>query len=92
LYDRGRAAVVEVAVTDTGHGIPAEFQARVFEKFFRVEHYRPGSEEAPRGSGIGLYLCKEIVELHAGRIRCEAAPGGPGTRIVFDLPASSSDA
>jgi NtrC-family two-component system sensor histidine kinase KinB len=79
-------AAVEVAVTDTGHGIPTEFRSRAFEKFFRVEHYRPGSEEAPRGSGIGLYLCKEIVEAHGGTIRCEAPPEGRGARFVFWLP------
>lgn len=77
---------VEVAVTDSGCGIPTEFQLRVFEKFFRVEHYRSGSEEEPRGSGIGLYLCKQIVELHGGRIRCETPAQGHGTQIVFDLP------
>lgn len=82
----GQPSSVEVAVTDSGCGIPTEFQLRVFEKFFRVEHYRPGSEEAPRGSGIGLYLCKEIVKLHGGRIRCETPGQGHGTQIVFDLP------
>jgi NtrC-family two-component system sensor histidine kinase KinB len=83
----GRARSVEVAVTDSGHGIPPEFRARVFEKFFRVEHYRPGVEEGPRGSGIGLYLCREIVELHDGSIRCECPARGHGTRIRFALPA-----
>ncbi|MEO8707026.1 MAG: ATP-binding protein, partial [Kofleriaceae bacterium] len=68
------AGAVEVAVTDSGRGIPPELRSRVFEKFFRVEHHRPGSETTPRGSGIGLYLCKEIVELHGGTIRCEDVP------------------
>jgi NtrC-family two-component system sensor histidine kinase KinB len=85
--DAGSERRVIVDVTDTGPGIPSEFRARVFEKFFRVEHYRPGSEEAPRGSGIGLYLCKEIVELHGGSIRCEKAVTGRGARIVFEVPA-----
>jgi NtrC-family two-component system sensor histidine kinase KinB len=85
-HSNGQPSSVEVAVTDSGCGIPTEFQSRVFEKFFRVEHYRPGSEEAPRGSGIGLYLCKEIVELHGGRIRCETPAQGHGVRFVFDLP------
>ena len=59
-------------MTDSGRGVPEEFRSRVFEKFFRVEHYRPGGEREPRGAGIGLYLCKEIVGLHGGTIRCEA--------------------
>jgi NtrC-family two-component system sensor histidine kinase KinB len=83
----GGAPGVRVAVTDSGHGIPAEFRSRVFEKFFRVEHYRPGGEEGPRGSGIGLYLCREIVGLHGGAIRCECPAGGHGTRVCFEVPA-----
>jgi len=90
--DRAQEAAVRVAVTDTGPGIPSELRSRVFEKFFRVEHFRPGCEESPRGSGIGLYLCKEIVELHGGKIRCEGASQGHGTRIVFDLPFGSHNA
>jgi signal transduction histidine kinase len=82
--------VVELAVTDSGRGVPEEFRSRVFEKFFRVEHYRPGGEREPRGAGIGLYLCKEIVGLHGGTIRCEAAPTGRGSRFVIALPAAES--
>jgi len=82
--------VVELAVTDSGRGVPEEFRSRVFEKFFRVEHYRPGGEREPRGAGIGLYLCKEIVGLHGGTIRCEAAPSGRGSRFVVALPAAEA--
>jgi NtrC-family two-component system sensor histidine kinase KinB len=85
-----RGEVVELTVTDTGRGVPEEFRSRVFEKFFRVEHYRPGCEDEPRGAGVGLYLCKEIVELHGGTIRCEAAPGRRGTRIVIALPVAEA--
>jgi NtrC-family two-component system sensor histidine kinase KinB len=89
--DLDRPTGVEVAVTDTGSGIPPEFRSRVFEKFFRVEHHRAGGEEASRGSGIGLYLCKEIVELHGGTIRCEIPASARGTRVVFSLPAERAD-
>lgn len=85
-----RSGCVEVSITDSGSGIPREFEARVFEKFFRVEHQRSAREEAPRGAGIGLYLCKQIVELHGGRIRCETPPSGRGARIVFDIPAKAN--
>lgn len=83
-----RGGEIAVSVTDTGPGIPSEFHARVFEKFFRVEHHRPRGELAARGSGIGLYLCKEIVELHGGTICCEDAPSGTGARLSFVLPAA----
>jgi NtrC-family two-component system sensor histidine kinase KinB len=74
-------------VTDTGPGVPAEFRERVFEKFFRVEHHRPGSGPDVRGTGIGLYLCREIIEAHGGSIRCEPGDDGRGTRIAMLLEA-----
>jgi NtrC-family two-component system sensor histidine kinase KinB len=76
---------LHVAVTDTGAGIPMEFRERVFEKFFRVEHERPTEAEGIRGAGIGLFLCRQIVEAHGGRIWCEAGEHG-GTTIAFLLP------
>ena len=75
---------VRLAVTDTGPGIPIEFRERVFEKFFRVEHHRSDSDKQPRGTGIGLYLCKHIVQAHGGSIWCEAGENG-GTTIAFAL-------
>jgi NtrC-family two-component system sensor histidine kinase KinB len=80
---------VQIAVTDTGPGIPAEFRERVFEKFFRVEHQRPDGLKSVRGAGIGLYLCRQIVEAHGGAIRCEAGEDGRGTRIAIHLRAAS---
>jgi NtrC-family two-component system sensor histidine kinase KinB len=82
--------LVQIAVTDTGPGIPTEYRERVFEKFFRVEHYLPSSREGVRGSGIGLYLCQQIIELHGGAIRIEPGENGCGTRIIFTLPQSEA--
>jgi NtrC-family two-component system sensor histidine kinase KinB len=78
--------VLQIAVTDTGPGIPPQFRERVFEKFFRVEHQQPGGAEGVRGAGIGLYLCRQIIEAHGGTIRCEAGDGGCGTRVAIRLP------
>lgn len=78
--------VVQMTVTDRGPGVPAEFRERIFEKFFRVEHYRPSSGNIVWGSGIGLYLCHQIIKSHGGRITCETGPDGVGTRIVVTLP------
>jgi NtrC-family two-component system sensor histidine kinase KinB len=73
---------IRVAVTDTGPGIPEDLRERVFEKFFRVEHVRP-TERAPTGAGVGLYICRQIVEAHGGEIHCEAVP--VGSRLAFRL-------
>ena len=78
---------VSISITDTGPGIPSGFRSRIFDKFFRLEHHtetRPG----PRGAGIGLYMCRQIVELHGGEISCSAGVGERGTRITVTLPAT----
>ncbi len=85
----GARRAVRLTVDDTGPGVPPEFRARVFEKFFRVEHHRRASGDGPRGTGIGLYLCRQIVDLHGGELACVAPPDGRGTRIAIELPAAA---
>jgi NtrC-family two-component system sensor histidine kinase KinB len=80
-------ATLQVTVTDQGPGVPARFRERVFEKFFRVEHQLGQPDGASRGTGIGLYLCREIVRAHGGTIACHPGDGGTGTRIAISLPA-----
>jgi NtrC-family two-component system sensor histidine kinase KinB len=82
-------SMVQIAVTDAGPGIPAEFRQRIFEKFFRVEHYLGQEHTGVRGTGIGLYLCREIVKAHRGSIQCEAGDGGIGTRFVISFPSDN---
>ena len=86
LRDAGDS--VEVDVSDEGPGIPDEYRERVFEKYFRVEHQKDGNEplHGPRGAGMGLYLCRQIVEAHGGQIRCAAGNAGKGTKITLTLP------
>jgi len=79
----------EISVEDQGPGIPAAYQERVFEKFFRIEHQgvleNDLAQPKPSGTGIGLYLCREIVRAHGGRIWCEVGRS-VGTRIHVQLP------
>jgi signal transduction histidine kinase len=62
-------SVVELRVSDTGVGIPAEHLPHLFERFHRVENSRSRTHE---GSGIGLALVQELVKLHGGSVRAES--------------------
>lgn len=76
------AATWRVALEDEGPGVPAEQRERIFERFVRLGN----AKEA--GSGLGLAISRSIVGLHRGTIRAEAAPGGRGLRVVFELPTA----
>lgn len=71
-------AFVEIAVEDTGAGIPEDQLPRVFDRFFQADQ---GARRALGGSGIGLALAKELVELHGGTIHAESRSGF-GTKVV----------
>ncbi|MFB6893226.1 SpoIIE family protein phosphatase [Kitasatospora sp. NPDC056327] len=79
-------AYARVTVEDTGVGIPADEVPRLFERFHRVEGSRARSHE---GSGIGLALVKELVELHGGTVAVDSVPGR-GTRFAVDLPFAAA--
>jgi signal transduction histidine kinase len=71
-------ARVRLEVTDTGPGIPPEVRAKIFEPFFTT---KPPGE----GTGLGLSLCRGIVEEHGGTLAVESEPGH-GARFVIELP------
>lgn len=73
----GQGSVV-VAVSDTGHGIPAEQLAHVFDSFTTTKS---------DGMGLGLSIARSIIEAHGGKIRAENNPGG-GATLRFTLPAN----
>jgi PAS domain S-box-containing protein len=79
---RDHADTVELAVWDTGTGIPAEEMPRLFERFHRVRNARGRTHE---GSGIGLALVQELVRLHGGVIGATSVPGR-GTRFSITVP------
>ncbi|UCH74217.1 MAG: PAS-domain containing protein [Rhodospirillales bacterium] len=73
-----------IIVTDTGIGISAEDQKRIFHRFERVD---PNARES--GAGLGLALAKSLIELHGGTIELESAPG-EGTRAICRVPVRQS--
>ena len=72
---------VSVSVSDEGGGIPAESLPHLFGKFSRIE-----TEEQSGDTGLGLAVCKGIVEAHGGRIWAESDGPGLGARFTFTLP------
>ena len=77
-----------ISVTDEGRGIPPEQQARLFEKFSRLDDGR--SDQRIAGEGLGLAICKGLVEAHGGRIRAESSGEKHGTRITFTIPEAAA--
>ena len=76
----------EIAVTNSGPGIPPQALPRVFDRFFRVDASRLDSA---KGSGLGLAIVKSIVELHGGGVEAQSEPGALTTfRMFFPRPAS----
>ncbi len=74
---------VTVAVRDSGIGIPDHEQHRIFQKFSRLDNALSRKTE---GTGLGLFLCKAIIEAHNGRIWFHKNPEGHGTTFTFSLP------
>ena len=72
----------KIVVSDTGIGIAKEDQERIFDRFFRVDKARSREEG---GSGLGLSICKWIIEAHQGEIRVESELG-KGSSFIVKLP------
>ncbi|MHB8620738.1 MAG: sensor histidine kinase, partial [Chloroflexota bacterium] len=76
---------VEIAVYDSGPGIPGEHLAHIFERFYRID---PARSRAEGGSGIGLAVVKQLIEAHGGKVWAES-PTGQGASFHMVLPPSS---
>ena len=83
IYLRGSGGKsVEVAVADTGSGIPADQASRIFDKFYQINQ---AERQKTRGTGLGLAIAKALVEMHGGKIWLESAEG-KGSTFTFTLP------
>jgi signal transduction histidine kinase len=76
---------VEISVSNEGEGIPPEELPLLFNRFFRSQ---AAHVQKTPGLGLGLYICRELVEAHGGRIWAESRPGS--TTVRFTLPAATS--
>jgi signal transduction histidine kinase len=78
---RESSNVVLLSVTDNGIGIPVERRDKLFDRYYRAH-----ADSHQSGLGLGLYISRQIVDLHGGEIRAEFPDEG-GTRFVVELPA-----
>jgi heavy metal sensor kinase len=84
VRSRRHDGVAEVAVIDEGPGIPADLQARVFDRFFRIDEARTGA-----GSGLGLAIVDEVARAHGGRVTVR--PHMPcGSVFTFSVPSDAT--
>jgi signal transduction histidine kinase len=72
---------VHIVLSDNGPGIPAEHLANLFKRFYRV----PTNDTTVRGTGLGLFICRQIIRAHNGDIQVESMPG-QGTSFHIYLP------
>ncbi len=78
--------MAEIMVADTGSGMPPETLGRIFDPFFST---KTADSQGQGGTGLGLSLCREIIEAHQGRIRVESAVDR-GTRFTLRFPLANS--
>lgn len=82
----GNTDVVQLFVKDTGPGIPADDLPHLFQKFYRVDN---SATRTIGGTGLGLFICKKIIEVYKGRIWVESTVG-KGSTFYINLPRLSS--
>lgn len=82
--------VVEVGVSDTGVGIPAEDTSKLFHKFSRLDNSYTAAATSG-GTGLGLYISKSLVELMHGRIWAHSAGLNKGSTFIVSLPVAKAD-
>jgi len=89
LWHDDGSGMVHLMIRDTGCGIAPEILPRIFEPFFTT---KTGPDSSGKGgTGLGLSMCKEIIQAHQGRIRVESAPGR-GTAFTLMLPVAQTPA
>jgi len=76
---------VVVSVSDTGMGINTEDQKHLFQKFYQAGRFDPDNPQEQQGSGLGLFISKNIVEMHGGKMWLESKEG-KGSIFYFSLP------
>ncbi len=77
---------IQLSVRDTGPGVPEPELTKIFDRFYQADHAR--QRNSGRGNGLGLSICKSIVDMHGGQISASRAEAG-GLQIVVLFPRES---
>ncbi len=77
---RDKREELEIIVSDNGWGIPEEDMPHLTERFYWGRH-----GQKIKGTGLGLYICREIVTMHGGEMQIKSKPGA-GTRVLLSFP------
>jgi signal transduction histidine kinase len=84
-------AGVKVGITDTGVGLNDEQIPKLFQKFSMLRESYSSNATMAQGTGLGLYICKSIIELHGGKIWIESEGAGKGSTFFFTVPRYSEE-
>jgi len=79
---------VQFAVKDNGVGLTREEMTRLFKKFSKIERAGVNADIDIQGTGLGLFIAKEIIEMHGGKIWAESEGRNKGSRFIFTVPVS----
>lgn len=90
-HDTARG-VVRCSVEDSGIGLDADEMRGLFQQFGKVHRDTIDADVDIQGTGLGLFISKQIVDLHGGRIWAESAGRGKGARFTFEIPAGGAGA
>ena len=82
VRENQESGMAEISIADTGSGIPADKLRKIFNPFFSTKE---ADDQGQGGTGLGLALCREVIEGHNGRIRVESAVG-KGTKFTLKFP------
>ena len=86
LVNSDKGPFIKISVTDSGVGLTREQTDRLFEEFYKTDDSRHKLDS----TGLGLAICKNIVEKHSGKIWADSHGPGTGTTIYFTVPSKES--
>lgn len=80
-------SMAHLIFSDKGHGIPQRYQKKVFRMFYRIKY----TGKTIRGSGLGLFIVRNVIRLHSGKVWADSPGSGLGTNFHITLPLASVD-